>query len=183
MLFFFFLPGRRASREPPPSFPKSLIELKFYATLYVCNCFPFAPQPFRFLAYATSLISPEKENSLWQHPIISKNTHCKLLIKFDFIHCSRYFRLYFHCHQLAGKSHRDRAGSGIENLPHLCILLFVVGNNDYFMIVPDNTEKGLIKWTLAAEEIHNLYDERWRSACADVYEYNKGDLCTRLSSD
>ncbi len=42
-------------------------------------------------------------------------------------------------------------------------------NNDYFMLVPDNKDSCLIKWTLAAEEIHNLYDEKWRSACADVY--------------
>ena len=42
--------------------------------------------------------------------------------------------------------------------------------NDYFMLVPEgDSARGLIKWTLAAEEIHNLYDERWRSACADVY--------------
>ena len=47
-------------------------------------------------------------------------------------------------------------------------------NNDYFMIVPEK-EGCLIKWTLAAEEIHNLYDERWRSACEDVYEYSKGE--------
>ena len=42
-------------------------------------------------------------------------------------------------------------------------------NNDYFMIIPDDNSRCLIKWTLAAEEIHNLYDEKWRSACADVY--------------
>ena len=42
-------------------------------------------------------------------------------------------------------------------------------NNDYFMIVPDERGRCLIEWTLAAEEIHNLYDDRWRSACADVY--------------
>lgn len=42
-------------------------------------------------------------------------------------------------------------------------------NNDYFIMVPDEKDRCLIKWTLAAEEIHNLYDERWRSACADVY--------------
>lgn len=47
-------------------------------------------------------------------------------------------------------------------------------NNDYFMIVPDVKDQCLIKWTLASEEIHNLYDERWRSACADVY--SKGDI-------
>ena len=49
-------------------------------------------------------------------------------------------------------------------------------NNDYYMIVPDNKEACLIKWTLASEEIHNLYDEKWKSACADVYDYNKGDI-------
>ena len=47
-------------------------------------------------------------------------------------------------------------------------------NNDYFMIIPDDTPRELIKWTLAAEEIHNLYDERWRAACEDVYDYEKG---------
>ncbi len=45
-------------------------------------------------------------------------------------------------------------------------------NNDYFMLIPNDGDKSLIKWTLASEEIHNLYDERWRSACADVYDYN-----------
>ena len=49
-------------------------------------------------------------------------------------------------------------------------------NNDYFMIIPDQKDKCLIKWTLAAEEIHNLYDEKWRAACADVYNYGKGDI-------
>jgi 1-acyl-sn-glycerol-3-phosphate acyltransferase len=48
-------------------------------------------------------------------------------------------------------------------------------NNDYFMIVPDDNAKNLIKWTLASEEIHNLYDEKWRIACADVYDYHKGE--------
>ena len=42
-------------------------------------------------------------------------------------------------------------------------------NNEYYMLIPEQPQRGLIKWTLAAEEIHNLYDERWRSACADVY--------------
>ena len=50
-------------------------------------------------------------------------------------------------------------------------------NSDYFMIVPDEMEKGLIKWTLAAEEIHNLHDMRWKVVCDDVYEYEKGDIC------
>ncbi len=48
-------------------------------------------------------------------------------------------------------------------------------NNNYYMIVPDDFERCLIKWTLASEEIHNLYDKKWKSACADVYDYNKGD--------
>lgn len=48
-------------------------------------------------------------------------------------------------------------------------------NNDYFMIVPDDKDQCLIKWTLASEEIHNLYDEKWKLACADVYDYNKGN--------
>ena len=49
-------------------------------------------------------------------------------------------------------------------------------NNDYFIITPNDKTKCLIKWTLASEEIHNLYDERWRAACADVYSYEKGDI-------
>ena len=47
-------------------------------------------------------------------------------------------------------------------------------NNDYYMIVPEQVGKTLIQWTLAAEEIHNLYDENWRAASADVYDY---DIC------
>jgi len=43
-------------------------------------------------------------------------------------------------------------------------------NNDYYMFFPDDKERALIKWTLAAEEIHNLYDKKWRTACADAYE-------------
>jgi hypothetical protein len=45
-------------------------------------------------------------------------------------------------------------------------------NNDYYMIIPDDKDRCLIKWTLASEEIHNLYDEKWRIACADVYDYS-----------
>ena len=48
-------------------------------------------------------------------------------------------------------------------------------NNDYFMLVPNDKEQCLIKWTLASEEIYNLHDEKWRLACADVYDYNKGE--------
>lgn len=47
-------------------------------------------------------------------------------------------------------------------------------SNDYFILVPDDTSRCLIPWTLASEEIHNLYDEKWKSACADVYDY-KGE--------
>ena len=47
--------------------------------------------------------------------------------------------------------------------------------NDYYMLIPDHPEQCLIEWTLASEEIHNLYDEKWRLACADVYEYHKGE--------
>ena len=43
-------------------------------------------------------------------------------------------------------------------------------HNDYFMLIPDKKDHCLIKWTLAAEEIHNLYDPRWKSACVDAYE-------------
>ncbi len=45
--------------------------------------------------------------------------------------------------------------------------------NDYFMLVPDDKDKCYIKWTLASEEIHNLYDEKWRLACLDVYGTQK----------
>ena len=48
-------------------------------------------------------------------------------------------------------------------------------NNEYFMMIPENKDQCLIKWTLAAEEIHNLYDERWRETCEDVYDYQKGE--------
>jgi 1-acyl-sn-glycerol-3-phosphate acyltransferase len=48
-------------------------------------------------------------------------------------------------------------------------------NNDYYMIVPNDSDRCLIKWTLATEEIHNLYDENWKKACEDAYEYSKGD--------
>ncbi|MBQ8293296.1 MAG: 1-acyl-sn-glycerol-3-phosphate acyltransferase [Bacilli bacterium] len=53
-------------------------------------------------------------------------------------------------------------------------LEFYSGNN-YYMIIPDDPKQYLIKWTLASEEIHNLYDEKWKAACADVYDYYKGD--------
>jgi hypothetical protein len=48
-------------------------------------------------------------------------------------------------------------------------------SNDYYMLIPDDKDQCLIKWTLVSEEIHNLYDEKWRKACVDVYDYDKGD--------
>lgn len=54
-------------------------------------------------------------------------------------------------------------------------LEFYSGNN-YYMLIPEDQNQCLIKWTLASEEIHNLYDEKWKSACVDVYEYSKGDI-------
>ena len=48
------------------------------------------------------------------------------------------------------------------------------------MILPDSIEKRLVKWTLASEEIHNLYDSKWNAASEDVYEYSKGDLFEKL---
>ena len=47
-------------------------------------------------------------------------------------------------------------------------------NSEYYMLVPDECERCLIKWTLASEEIHNLYDKKWRSACEDAY--GKGEI-------
>lgn len=47
-------------------------------------------------------------------------------------------------------------------------------NNDYYLLVPEDKDECLVKWTLASEEIHNLYDERWRAACDDAYGYAKG---------
>ena len=49
-------------------------------------------------------------------------------------------------------------------------------NEDYYIFVPDDKTQDLIKWTLASEEIHNLYDEKWRVACEDVYDYDKGEI-------
>ncbi len=51
-------------------------------------------------------------------------------------------------------------------------------NNDYYMLIPDEKDQCLIKWTLAAEEIHNLYDKKWRSACEDAY--GKGEIYEHL---
>lgn len=47
--------------------------------------------------------------------------------------------------------------------------------DEYYILMPKNYDKCLIKWTLACEEIHNLYDEKWKKVCTDVYNYNIGD--------
>ena len=49
-------------------------------------------------------------------------------------------------------------------------------DNEYYMIYPKEKNKELIKWTLASEEIHNRYDEKWDLACSDVFDYSKGDI-------
>ena len=46
----------------------------------------------------------------------------------------------------------------------------------FFSSCTDEGGRCLMKWTLASEEVHNLYDEKWRRACADVYEYYKGGM-------
>ena len=48
--------------------------------------------------------------------------------------------------------------------------------NDYFMLIAEKRDDCLIKWTLAVEEIHNLYDVKWKRACQDVYEYDQEDF-------
>lgn len=41
--------------------------------------------------------------------------------------------------------------------------------NEYYVIVPDENLNQMIKWTLFSEEIHNLFDPRWKKASIDVY--------------
>lgn len=43
--------------------------------------------------------------------------------------------------------------------------------NEYFNFKLTSDEKKVAKWMLAAEEIHNLYDDSWRKASEEVYEY------------
>ena len=43
------------------------------------------------------------------------------------------------------------------------------------MLIPEEKNNCLVKWTLASEEIHNLYDEKWKMACIDAYDYEKGE--------
>lgn len=42
--------------------------------------------------------------------------------------------------------------------------------NDYYVIKPDDNLNQMVKWTLFSEEIHNLYDEKWKKASEDVYD-------------
>ena len=48
-------------------------------------------------------------------------------------------------------------------------------DNEYYMLIPDDACQTLIKWTLASEEINTLYNAKWRQACEDVFEYDKGE--------
>lgn len=41
--------------------------------------------------------------------------------------------------------------------------------DEYYVIKPDDNLNQMIKWTLYSEEIHNLYDLRWKNASIDVY--------------
>ena len=45
-------------------------------------------------------------------------------------------------------------------------------NDDYFNLVLDSATTQNIEWMLASEEIHNLVDEKWHSACNDVFDYD-----------
>ena len=42
---------------------------------------------------------------------------------------------------------------------------------DYYCIKPTENKKHVVKWMLAQEEIHNLYDESWEKARREVYPY------------
>ena len=48
-------------------------------------------------------------------------------------------------------------------------------DNEYYMLVPSDADQCLIKWTLASEEINTLYNQKWRLALEDVYDYDKGE--------
>ncbi len=41
--------------------------------------------------------------------------------------------------------------------------------DEYYVIKPDKNLNEMIKWTLYSEEVHNLYDLRWKNASIDVY--------------
>jgi hypothetical protein len=45
--------------------------------------------------------------------------------------------------------------------------------NNYFNFKFLENEKQVVKWMLAAEEIHNLYDDTWRKVSEEVYEYGQ----------
>lgn len=45
--------------------------------------------------------------------------------------------------------------------------------NDYFNFKFLQDEKQGVKWMISAEEIHNLYDDVWRKASEEVYEYER----------
>ena len=43
--------------------------------------------------------------------------------------------------------------------------------NDYFNFNFIENQKQVVKWMIAAEEIHNLYDDTWKKVSDEVYEY------------
>jgi DNA-directed RNA polymerase subunit RPC12/RpoP len=43
--------------------------------------------------------------------------------------------------------------------------------HDYYCFKPTKDKKQVVKWMLASEEIHNLYDESWAKARREVYLY------------
>ena len=45
--------------------------------------------------------------------------------------------------------------------------------NEYFNFKLLQDEKKVAKWMVAAEEIHNLYDETWKKASQEVYDYEQ----------
>lgn len=45
--------------------------------------------------------------------------------------------------------------------------------NRYFNFKLLKDEKKVAKWTIASEEIHNLYDGTWKNVSAEVYEYEE----------
>ena len=42
---------------------------------------------------------------------------------------------------------------------------------DYYCFKPTENKQHVVKWMLATEEIHNLYDETWEKARREVYPY------------
>ena len=47
--------------------------------------------------------------------------------------------------------------------------------NDYYIFKPNNPTNELVKWMLAAEEIHIMYDDAWEKVSQDVYKYETNE--------